>query len=70
MVLINSVGIKDYGTGRYSRILGVVYLEYTDVNHEMIKAGLVEVYRGRRPKGMDIIRYREAEKANAEKQKA
>jgi len=63
MVLNKKVVIKDYGEDRYGRILGVVYLDNTDVNLEMIKAGLAEVYRGRQPKGLDIVSYRDAEKS-------
>ena len=62
MVLNKKVDIKDYGKDRYGRILGVVYLDDTDVNLEMIKAGLAEVYRGRQPKGLQITLYREVEK--------
>ena len=62
MVLNKSIEVKDYGTDRYGRILGVVYLDDTDVNLEMIKAGLAEVYRGRQPKGLNVTPYREAEK--------
>ena len=62
MVLDKNVDVKEYGKDRYGRILGVVYLDKTDVNLEMIKAGLAEVYRGRQPKGLPIYLYREVEK--------
>jgi len=43
-----------YGLDRYSRMSGVVYVGDKNLNLEMIKEGLAEVYRGRPPKGLDI----------------
>ena len=43
-----------YGQDRYGRLLGVVLVDGVDVNLEMIKAGLAEVYRGRPAKGQDL----------------
>ena len=61
MVLNKTVDIKGYGQGPYNRILGVVYVDGKNVNIEMIKAGLEEVYRGRPPKGFDTGPYWKAE---------
>jgi len=57
-VLNKSVDVKSYGTGRYGRTLG---LNGIDVNLEMVKAGLAEVYRGRPAKGFDNGPYLKAE---------
>jgi micrococcal nuclease len=54
LVLNENVKIKSYGLDRYSRILGVVYSNGTNVNFEMVKAGYAEVYRGRSPTGFDV----------------
>jgi endonuclease YncB( thermonuclease family) len=52
-----------YGTDRYGRTLGVVYVEGKNVNLEMIRTGFAEVYRGRPAKGFDNVPYQEAEDA-------
>ena len=46
LTLNRSVDVKSYGTDRYGRILGEVFAEGNNVNLEMVKAGLAEVYRG------------------------
>jgi endonuclease YncB( thermonuclease family) len=46
LVLNKVVDIKDYGTHRYGRTLGVVYVDGVNINLEMVKAGLAEIYRG------------------------
>jgi endonuclease YncB( thermonuclease family) len=45
--LNKTVEIKGYGLDRYNRIFGVVYYYGMDINLELIKAGLAEVYRGK-----------------------
>ena len=62
LVLNKMVDIKSYGQDRYGRTLGVVYANGMNVNLEMIKAGLAEVYRGRPAPGFDNNPYWEAEK--------
>ena len=62
VVLNKSVDIKGYGLDRYNRILGVMYLNNQNVNLEMVKTGLAEVYRGKPPKGFDTVPYLETEK--------
>ena len=47
------VAIKSYGTGAYNRQLAEVFINGKNINIEMIKAGLAEVYTGRRPKNLD-----------------
>ena len=47
LVLNKSVTVKSYGTDRYGRTLGVVFVGDLNVNLEMVKVGLAEVYRGK-----------------------
>lgn len=51
---------------RYNRILGVIFVGDINVNLEMVRMGLAEVYHGRPPRGVDISPYLEAEKAALE----
>jgi endonuclease YncB( thermonuclease family) len=62
LALNKSVSVESYGLDRYGRTLGVVFVDGKDVNLEMIKAGLAEVYRGRPAKGQDLEPYWKAEK--------
>ena len=61
LVLNKSVEIKSYGTDRYGRTLGVIFVGEKNVNLEMVKAGLAEVYRGQPAKGLDLEPYWNAE---------
>ena len=61
LVLNKSVEVKSYGADRYGRTLGVVFVNGKNVNLEMIKAGLTEVYRGKPAGGLDLEPYRKAE---------
>ena len=61
MVLNKNVDIVSYGNDRYGRTLGVVYVDGKNVNLEMVKAGLAEVYRGKPAKGFDNGPYQKAE---------
>ena len=61
LVLNKSVEVKSYGTDRYGRTLGVVFVDGKGINLEMVKAGLAEVYRGRPAKGLDLEPYWNAE---------
>ncbi|MDB4442217.1 thermonuclease family protein [bacterium] len=62
LVLNKSVDVKSYGIDRYGRTLGVVFVNGIDVNLEMVKSGLAEVYRGPPAKGLDLEPYWKAEK--------
>ncbi len=62
LVLNKTVDIKGYGLDGYSRILGVIYLEGKNINLEMVKAELAEVYRGLAPKRFNLSPYWQAEK--------
>jgi len=57
LVLNKQVFIKGYGSDRSNRILAVVYVDRKNVNLELVKAGLAEVYRGKPPKGFDLSPY-------------
>ncbi len=61
LVLNKTVEIKGYGLDRYNRVLGVVFVDGTNVNLEMVKVGLAEVYRGKPAKGLDLDPYWKAE---------
>jgi endonuclease YncB( thermonuclease family) len=61
LVLNKTVTVKEYGRDRYGRILGVVFLNGTDINLEMVKAGLAEVYRGAPASGFKNEPYLKAE---------
>ena len=51
------VAIKTYGTDAYNRQLAEVFADDKNINIEMIRAGLAEVYTGRRPKNFDSQTY-------------
>ena len=61
LVLNKTVDIKGYGLDRYNRILGVISHDGKNINLEMVKAGLAEVYRGKPPKDLAMEPYLEAE---------
>ncbi len=56
------VDVKSYGRNRYGRTMGVVYLDGKNINLEMVKAGLAEVYRGKMRKDFDLAPYLQAER--------
>ena len=56
-----AVEIKYYGLDRHKRVLGVIFLEGKNINLEMVKPGLAEVYRGKPPKGFVSKPYIQAE---------
>jgi micrococcal nuclease len=56
-VLNKTVEIRGYGLGPYNRILAVVYLEGENINLEMVRSGLAEVYQGQSPRGFDVQPY-------------
>ncbi len=55
------VDVKGHGVDRYNRVLGVVYVDGKNVNLEMVKAGLAEVYRGKIRKDFELLPYTAAE---------
>jgi endonuclease YncB( thermonuclease family) len=62
LVLNKAVEFKSYGADRYGRTLAVVFVEGKDVNLDLLRAGLAEVYRGASAPGPQMAIYRETEK--------
>jgi len=62
LVLNKSVEVISYGSDRYGRTLGVVFIDGKNVNLKMIEAGLAEVYRGPPACGLDLNLYWATEK--------
>jgi micrococcal nuclease len=69
LVLNKTVDIKGYGLDRYNRVLKVIYLFDSNIDKEMVRAGLAEVYRGKPPHGFDLTPYGQAEKKAREAKK-
>ena len=61
LVLNKTVDVKEYGLGPSNRPLVVIYLDGKNINLEMVKQGLAQVYRGKYPYGFDITPYLQAE---------
>jgi endonuclease YncB( thermonuclease family) len=61
LVLNRTVSITSYDLDVYNRVLGVVFWEGININLQMVRSGLAEVYRGNSPKGLDIAPYWKAE---------
>ncbi len=54
--------LKTYGTGGYNRVLAEIFTEKgININLELVREGLAEVYRGRVPAGFDTAPYLRAE---------
>jgi endonuclease YncB( thermonuclease family) len=62
LVLNHTVDITSYGQDKYGRTLGEVFDDGKNINLEMIKAGLAEVYRGTPAPGQNLDPYWQAEK--------
>lgn len=63
------ISLTQYGTGGYNRVLAEIFVNETNINLEMVRAGLAEVYRGKRPGKFDPTRYFQAEKLAKDTQK-
>jgi micrococcal nuclease len=61
LVLSKAISIKNYGKDKYGRTLAEVFLDGRNINLEMVKAGLAEVYRGSPASGQDLTYYWKAE---------
>ncbi len=61
LTLNKSADIKSYGADRYGRILAEVFVDGRNVNLQMIKHGLAEVYRGTPAAGHNMEPYWQAE---------
>ncbi|MFB0532932.1 MAG: thermonuclease family protein [Desulfatiglandales bacterium] len=64
LILNEIIDIKGYGIGAYpyNHLIGEVYLKDKNVNIEMLKKGLAEVWLERPPEGLNIAPYLEAER--------
>jgi endonuclease YncB( thermonuclease family) len=62
LVLNKAVEFKSYGADRYGRTLAVVFVDGRDVNLDLLRVGLAEVYRGASAPGPQMATYRETEK--------
>ena len=62
LVLNKTVTIQSYGHDRFGRTLAVVLFNGTNINLEMVKAGLAEVYRGTPASKFDNGPYWKAER--------
>lgn len=52
-----SVTLKTYGLDRYNRVLAEVFTGETNINLEMVKMGMAEVYKGGLPPQLDAAPY-------------
>ena len=57
-----TISLKQYGMGKYNRVLAEIFVNETNINLEMVRSGLAEVYRGKRPKKFYAAPYFQAEK--------
>ena len=58
------ITLKSHGADSYHRQLAEIFLDGKNINIEIIKRGLAEVYRGNPPKTLDIqLYFKEEEKA-------
>ena len=64
-----TIGLKQYGTGGYNRVLAEVFVGSTNVNLEIVRSGLAEVYRGKQPNEFNSDLYFQAEKLAKQSQK-
>jgi len=62
LVLNKTVDVKGYALGSDNRPLVVIYQNGKNINLEMVKAGLAEVYRGIAPHKFNLLPYWQAEK--------
>ncbi len=62
MIADSRVSIKSYGTGSYNRMLSEVFNEKgINMNLELVRQGMAEVYRGKPPPGFDVGPYHRAQ---------
>lgn len=61
LVLSKTVDVKTYTMDRYGRALSEVFVDGSNVNLEMVKVGLAEVYRGTPASGQNLSPYWNAE---------
>ena len=57
-----TISLEQYGTGSYNRVLAEIFVNATNINLEMVRSGLAEVYQGKLPNGLEASLYFQAEK--------
>ncbi|MCM2283669.1 MAG: thermonuclease family protein [Desulfobacula sp.] len=57
LLIDREITLKSYGADNYHRQLAEIFLDGKNINLEIIKQGLAEVYRGAPPKTLDIQLY-------------
>ena len=62
LVLNKAINIKGHGYLNIDLMLGTVFLDGKNINLEMVRAGLAEVYRGESPKDLDLDPFFKAER--------
>ena len=62
LVLNKVIRVKFYGKDGSGKSLGEIFADTANINIEMLKAGLAEVYRGTPPHNLEINTYREVER--------
>ena len=68
LLLNKAIEIDGYGYLKGDLMLGMIFLEGKNINLEMVRAGLAEVYRGEPPKDLNLDPFFNAERqARAEK---
>ncbi len=55
------VRLTQYGTGGYNRILAEVFFDGRNVNIEMLRTGMAEVYQGKLASSLDATGYKRAQ---------
>lgn len=61
MILGKTFLLKSYGTGGYNRVLAELFVADRNVNLTLVRQGLAEVYRGRKPRDLDTDAYLSAQ---------
>ena len=61
LVLNKDVEIKGYDLGPNNRIIGEIFVDGKNINLEIIRDGLAEVYQGKSPDALDLEPYRKLE---------
>ncbi|MFC1821531.1 thermonuclease family protein [Thermodesulfobacteriota bacterium] len=64
LILNKMVEIKGYGYHSHDLVFGEIFFEGKNINLEIVKAGLAEVYDKKVPAGLDLAPYYKAERAS------
>jgi micrococcal nuclease len=57
LVYGKTADVKGWGMDRYGRVLGVITVDGKNVNLEMVRAGLAEVYKGKTRPDFNLMPY-------------